>query len=57
MHGQTAHWMTFDTEQATVFQIRPRHRSEEVRELIPADYAGVTTRPERELSGAPRKRP
>jgi hypothetical protein len=41
IHGQTAHLMTFDTDQATVFQIRPRHRNEEVRELIPADYAGV----------------
>lgn len=39
--GQTAHLMTFDTDQATVFQIRPRHRNEEVRELIPANYAGV----------------
>jgi len=33
--------MTFDTDQATVFQIRRRHRNEEVRELIPANYAGV----------------
>jgi transposase len=33
--------MTFDTDQATVFQIRRRHRNQEVRELIPADYAGV----------------
>lgn len=41
IHGQTAHLMTFDTDQATVYQIRPRHRNEEVRELIPADYAGV----------------
>jgi transposase len=41
IHGQTAHLMTFDTDQATVFQIRRRHRNEEVRELIPADYAGV----------------
>ncbi|PYT21923.1 MAG: hypothetical protein DMG57_37055 [Acidobacteria bacterium] len=41
IHGQTAHLMTFDTVQATVFQIRRRHRNEEVRELIPADYAGV----------------
>ena len=39
--GQTAHLMTFDTDQATVFQIRPRHRNEEVRELISASYAGV----------------
>ena len=41
IHGQTAHLMTFDTDQATVFQIRRRHRNDEVRELIPADYAGV----------------
>lgn len=39
--GEAAHLMTFDTDQATVFQIRGRHRNEEVRELIPADYAGV----------------
>jgi len=41
IHGQTAHLMTFDTDQATVFQIRRRHRNQEVRELIPSDYAGV----------------
>lgn len=41
IHGETAQLMTFDTDQATVFQIRRRHRNEEVRELIPADYAGV----------------
>jgi len=40
IHGQTAHLMAFDTDQATVFQIRNQHRNEEVRELIPADYAG-----------------
>ncbi len=33
--------MVFETDAATVFQIRPRHRNEEVRERIPADYAGV----------------
>ena len=41
IHGETAHLMTFDTDPATVFQIRRQHRNEEVRELIPADYAGV----------------
>jgi transposase len=41
IHGQSAHLMAFDTDQATVFQIRSRHRNEEVRELIPSDYAGV----------------
>jgi transposase len=41
IHGETAHLMTFDTDQATVFQIRRRHRNQEVRELIPAGYGGV----------------
>jgi transposase len=39
--GEPAHLMAFETEAATVYQIRPRHRHEEVREVIPADYAGV----------------
>lgn len=42
IHGEGAQLMAFDTDQATVFQIRSQHRNEEVRELIPADYAGVT---------------
>jgi hypothetical protein len=41
IHGETAHLMAFDTDEAAVFQIRRRHRNEEVRELIPSDYAGV----------------
>ena len=41
IHGQGAHLMAFDTEQATVYQIRNQHRNEEVRELIPSNYAGV----------------
>ena len=41
IHGQASQLMTFDTDQATVYQIRSQHRNEEVRELIPADYAGV----------------
>lgn len=41
IHGQKAHLMTFDTDQATVFQIRRRHRNREVRELIPSNYAGA----------------
>jgi transposase len=41
IHGETAHLMAFDTDEATVFQIRERHRNEEVRELIAADYAGT----------------
>lgn len=41
IHGEGSYLMAFDTDQATVFQIRPQHRNEEVRELVPADYAGV----------------
>jgi transposase len=39
--GQTAFLMGFDSDQATVYQIRSRHRHEEVLEVVPADYAGV----------------
>jgi transposase len=39
--GKPAHLMAFETEAATVYQVRPRHRHEEVQEVIPADYAGV----------------
>jgi transposase len=39
--GRPAQLMVFDTDQETVFQIRAQHRNEEVREVIPADYAGV----------------
>src|SRR5437899_9061645 len=41
IHGEGSHLMAFDTDQAPVFQLRPQHRNEEVRELVPADYAGV----------------
>jgi transposase len=33
--------MAFVTDAATVYQIRRRHRNEEVREQIPADYKGA----------------
>jgi hypothetical protein len=39
--GEPAQLMTFDTDAETVYQIRPRHRNEEVRELIPSDYPGT----------------
>ena len=39
--GRTAFLMGFDTDQSTVYQIRDRHRNEEVREIIPGDYKGV----------------
>lgn len=41
IHGRAAFLMAFDTDQATVYQIRDQHRNEEVRELIPSDYAGI----------------
>ena len=39
--GEAAHLMVFETEAATVYQIRPRHRHQEVQEVIPADYPGA----------------
>jgi transposase len=39
--GEPAHLMVFETAAATVYQVRARHRNEEVREVIPATYAGV----------------
>jgi len=41
INGVGAYVMAFDTPASTVYQIRRRHRNEEVRELIPADYGGV----------------
>jgi Transposase IS66 family/impB/mucB/samB family C-terminal domain len=39
--GESAFLMAFETEAATVYQVWPRHRHEEVQEVIPADYIGV----------------
>jgi transposase len=39
--GENAHLMAFDTDQATVYQVRPRHRHQEVQEVVPANYWGV----------------
>lgn len=39
--GLVAFLMGFFTRLTSVFQIRPRHRNEEVREVIPSDYAGT----------------
>lgn len=39
--GQAAFLMGFDSDQATVYQIRSQHRNQEVREILPADYSGV----------------
>jgi transposase len=55
--GVPAFLMTFETDTATVYQIRDRHRNEEVREVIPGDYPGVlvtdrgTSYDARELAG------
>jgi transposase len=32
--GENAHLMAFDTDQATVYQVRPRHRHQEVQEVV-----------------------
>ena len=39
--GESAFLMAFETDNATVYQVRARHRNEEVREVVPSDYAGV----------------
>jgi hypothetical protein len=39
--GDPAYLMAFDTDTATVYHIRSRHRHEEVQEVIPLDYEGV----------------
>jgi len=39
--GDPAQLMVFDTDRETIYQIRGRHRNEEVRELIPSDYSGT----------------
>jgi transposase len=39
--GEQAHLMAFDTDQATVYQVRLRHRHQEVQEVIPRNYQGV----------------
>jgi len=39
--GKPAQLMVFETDAATVYQIRDRHRNEEVREVVPGDYDGV----------------
>jgi transposase len=39
--GTPAQLMVFTTPTATVYQIRRQHRNQEVREILPSDYAGV----------------
>jgi transposase len=38
---ENAHLMAFDTDEVTVYQVRPRHRHQEVPEVVPASYQGV----------------
>lgn len=38
--GESAFLMAFETDDATVYQVRSRHRNEEVREVVPTDYGG-----------------
>jgi hypothetical protein len=39
--GESAFLMAFETDETTVYQVRPRHRNEELREVVPWDYPGV----------------
>ena len=39
--GEAAQLMVFTTPQVTVYQVRPQHRNEEVREVIGDDFQGV----------------
>ena len=39
--GENAHLLAFDTNQATIYQVRPRHRHQEVQEVVPRNYQGV----------------
>jgi transposase len=41
VQGQAAYLMTFDSPDCVVYQIRARHRNEEVREVIGEAYAGI----------------
>ncbi len=41
VRGEAAFLMAFVNSSLSVYQVRRRHRNEEVRELIPADFAGV----------------
>ena len=41
VRGEPAFLMAFETDTAIVSHVRPRHRHEEVQEVIPVDYEGV----------------
>jgi hypothetical protein len=38
---ELARLLSFDTAEATVYQVRLRHRHQEVQEVVPADYSRV----------------
>ena len=40
--GGPARLMMFDTDDMAVAHVRRHHRNEEVREVVPADYAGLS---------------
>jgi transposase len=39
--GEQAHLMAFDTDQVTIYQVRSRHRHQEVQEVVSQNYQGV----------------
>ncbi len=41
VQGEPAFLMAFVSPSLSVYQVRPQHRNEEVRELVPADFGGV----------------
>ena len=41
MDGEGAFLMAFETDEATVYQVRARHCNEEVREVVPGNYEEV----------------
>jgi transposase len=41
VRGQNAQLMAFDTDEVTVYQVRPRHRHQKVQEVVLASYRGV----------------
>ena len=41
MGGDSALLMAFDTDDATVYQVRSRHHYDEVSEIVPPNYVGV----------------
>jgi transposase len=41
INGAGAYLMAFESPAIVLYQIRPRHRNEEVREVIGKDYPGI----------------